>query len=62
MICEKCWADSYDPYKEHAIAYDKLLESRKENPCSPKEQAGQYWNEEKQIDERFLNKEPSEGR
>lgn len=38
---------------EALIACIKMME-RENNPCTPKEQAGQYWNEEKQIDERLL--------
>jgi hypothetical protein len=43
--CEKCWADAYmrclaDPSKWQADHYADLLDERKDNPCSPKEQAG----------------------
>jgi len=34
--------------------YNDLLKERKDNPCSQKEQAGQWWDEEKQIDSRIL--------
>lgn len=33
--CEKCWRES-----RGADNYRELLESRKENPCTPEEQAG----------------------
>lgn len=34
MICEKCWADSYDPYSNNRYErYLELLEERKNNPC-----------------------------
>jgi len=56
--CEKCWGDAYmrsldDPYKDQAEHYTDLLNERKDNPCTPREQAGQWWNEEKQCDERW---------
>jgi hypothetical protein len=45
MACEKCWADAYlrsiiegRTQTEH---YRELLEERKENPCTPEEQAGE---------------------
>jgi hypothetical protein len=41
------WAD-------HVEKYNKLLLKRKDKPCSPQEQAGMWWNEELQIDERWL--------
>jgi len=50
--CEKCWADAFDPYGDHVEAYRKLLQERKNHPCSPKEQAGQWWDEESQSDKR----------
>ena len=56
--CEKCWKDAYDPYSNisQAERYRQLIEERNDNPCSPKEQAGQFWDEEKQIDTRLENK------
>ena len=53
--CEKCWKDAYDPYSSisQAERYRQLIEERNDNPCSPKEQAGQFWDEEKQIDTRL---------
>ena len=54
--CEKCWSDAYSRSmmrgKSQAECYQELLEERKDNPCTLKEQAGQYWNEENQCDER----------
>lgn len=38
--------------KGQAEHYHDLLEERKDNPCTPKEQAGQFWDEEKQCDSR----------
>ena len=59
--CEKCWADAYmrmlsQPTKSQSEHYRGLLEERKDNPCTPREQAGQFWSEEKQCDRR--NKRP----
>jgi len=55
--CEKCWSDAYlrmmcDPSKSQAEHYRDLLRERDKNPCSPREQAGQFWDEEKQVDRR----------
>lgn len=43
--CEKCWGDAYmrthtDPSKTQAEHYSNLIEERKNNPCTPEEQAG----------------------
>lgn len=44
--CEKCWRDARgDPDR-----YRELLEQRKSNPCSPEEQAGEWWDKVKQAD------------
>ena len=57
MCCEKCWGDAYllslDNGKSQAENYKILLEERKNNPCSPKEQAGEYWDEELKRDKRI---------
>ncbi|HDZ77098.1 MAG TPA: hypothetical protein ENH41_03345 [Candidatus Omnitrophica bacterium] len=54
--CEKCWADAYSKmyggYKNQSEAYKALLAERKDNPCTPKEQAGQWWDEKRQVDTR----------
>ena len=54
--CEKCWWDAAkmarDGLGDRVELYHKLLKQRDKTPCSPKEQAGDYWNEEKQIDAR----------
>jgi hypothetical protein len=57
--CEKCWGDAYvrfmsNPFKDQVEHYHDLLEERKDNPCSPEEQAGQWWDEKKQCDKRLL--------
>jgi len=49
--CEKCWGDAYmrmmaDTSKSQADHYHDLITERKDNPCSPKEQAGQFWKED----------------
>jgi hypothetical protein len=58
--CEKCWEDAWTiclfSNKTQSECYHELLEERKNNPCSPKEQAGQFWDEKKQIDIRKLVK------
>jgi len=59
--CEKCWGDAYmrtfaHPMKSQAEHYHDLLEERKDSPCTPKEQAGQFWDEEKQCDSRGVRK------
>jgi hypothetical protein len=45
MVCEKCWSDAYLKAKStgrsQAECYLELLEERKDNPCTPEEQAGQ---------------------
>ncbi len=55
--CEKCWADAYRMVMggnadSQTEAYMQLIEERKDNPCSPKDQAGQWWDDEKQCDSR----------
>ena len=57
--CEKCWNDAYlqsfGTGKSQGEVYYEILEKRKNNPCSEKEQAGQFWDQEKQIDKRYDN-------
>lgn len=54
--CEKCWGDaylnSYGTSQSQVDAYYELLEERRNKPCTLKERAGQFWDEEKQIDKR----------
>jgi len=54
--CEKCWADAYRRMlcsgKTQSQCYSELLRERDESPCSPKEQAGEYWDENLQSDRR----------
>lgn len=47
--CEKCWSDAGGSTAE----YYRLLDERKDNPCSPREQAGQFWDAIKRIDTRL---------
>lgn len=58
--CEKCWSDAYirsiATGKSQGECYLDLLEERKDNPCTPKEQAGDYWDEEKQCDKRVIER------
>jgi hypothetical protein len=35
--CEKCWSDAFG----NATRYLRLIELRKEHPCTPEEQAGE---------------------
>lgn len=58
--CEKCWTDAFHRSREafgksQAEHYQKLIEERKDNPCTPKQQAGEYWDEEKQCDKREID-------
>jgi len=57
LYCEKCWGDAYlrminDLSKSQTEHYEDLLIERDCNPCSEKEQAGQFWDEERQCDSR----------
>lgn len=57
--CEKCWWDAglramEDFSKSKVEHYVDLLKERIDNPCSAREMAGQWWNEEKQCDSRKL--------
>ena len=56
--CEKCWGDAYRLSISNGLSqhenYIRLLKERKDNPCSPKEQAGQFWDDEKQCDKRNI--------
>ena len=46
MACEKCWADAYMRMREtgrgQAECYRELLEERKDNPCTPEQELGQF--------------------
>jgi hypothetical protein len=54
--CEKCWEDAYLIMRStgvsQEIAYERLLADRKDNPCTPKEQAGQFWDDTLKMDRR----------
>ena len=43
--CEKCWNDAYVrsrlSFKDQAECYSDLIKERKDNPCTPEEQAGE---------------------
>ncbi len=58
MSCEKCWNDAGIMAAsglglKHEI-YHELLKERQDKPCSPKEQAGEWWDEERQCDKRYF--------
>lgn len=59
MICEKCWADAQSAAQhqggEGSTHYHRLIEERKDTPCTSQEQAGPYWNEARQADQRVLD-------
>ena len=42
--CEKCWSDAYTRSigdgKTQAERYSELINERKDNPCTPEQQAG----------------------
>ena len=61
LNCEKCWDDAgiraSTTGKTKMDCYHELLNERKNNPCTPKEQAGQFWDKEKQCDKRITNKQ-----
>ncbi len=58
MVCEKCWGDAYFEMlktgKSQSSAYFELLEERKNDPCTPKQAAGQYWDRKNQRDAREI--------
>lgn len=62
--CEKCWSVARarhisDPHKSVTDHYyDVMAEVQNSGKaCTPKEQAGQYWDEENEIDTRCLDKD-----
>lgn len=64
--CEKCWEDAYirflnNPFHSQSEHYHNLLKERENYPCNPEEQAGQFWNEEKQRDKRHIAKSEKGG-
>jgi len=54
--CEKCWNDAWERYYRyggsHSKHYADLLKERADNPCTQEEQAGQWWDAERQVDTR----------
>jgi hypothetical protein len=39
--CEKCWRDAHrGPQFSVADEYQRLIEERRDNPCTPEQQAG----------------------
>ena len=59
--CEKCWADAWLRSRETGVsqteAYLALIKERESAPCSPKDQAGQWWDEKRGCDTRDLEVE-----
>jgi hypothetical protein len=55
--CEKCWADaSADAHHRGGTTtdhYHRLLKERAESPCTPEEQAGQFWDAKHRCDLRI---------
>lgn len=56
-MCEKCWGDaymrSYGSMQDQSAAYIELMEERKDDhQCTPRQQSGQWWDEDKQKDSR----------
>lgn len=58
--CEKCWEEALSMSK-HSIwspkeCYENILKLRELSGtfCSPKEQAGQFWDEKLQCDKRYI--------
>jgi len=45
MFCDKCWSDAslraFMSSSDTTSEYEKLLEERKENPCSPEKRCGE---------------------
>lgn len=56
--CEKCWDDAgiraMETGKTKTECYNEITKERNDNPCTPKERAGQFWDEERQRDRRFF--------
>lgn len=56
MTCEKCWVDAFIKHittgKSQSECYQDIQVERKDNPCSPEEQAGNWWDEKTQSDKR----------
>ena len=57
MICLRCWRDAYDGghyggCETQAERYGQLLDERKDSPCTPEQQAGEYWDAERGVDTR----------
>ena len=48
-MCERCWADAFRMAmatgKSQPDCYLELLEERKDNPCSPEDQRGDFMKE-----------------
>ena len=56
MMCEKCWGDAYMKSRlsgrDQVDIYRELIRERE---CTPKQQSGDYWDEENQCDGRAMS-------
>ena len=58
--CEKCWKEASFRHRVRGEGdsvtevYNKILDERDGSECSPQEQAGDWWDEDLQMDRRFL--------
>ena len=54
--CEKCWGNAHtrslETGKSQIECYTDLLMERRDKPCSAKDQAGEFWDEKMQCDNR----------
>ena len=45
-LCEKCWNDAYfqtiGTSQSHYARYRRLLRERRDKPCTPEQQSGEY--------------------
>jgi hypothetical protein len=61
--CEKCWSEAvrrnYGTGQPASEIYDEVLAEHKANPCTPEEQAGQWWDPIRKVDTR-QNRVPNE--
>ncbi len=63
-MCEKCWGDAYHPFGRET-QYERYKEIVAERDaagtaCTPKERAGQFWDEARGCDSRAPSVEAGE--
>ena len=55
--CEKCWSDAYllkrVNGKDQVDNYNFLIKQRVDSPCTPEDQAGQFWDKNLKQDKRI---------